>query len=230
MMSRNIRTTRWTNLYETIIFPFLLIPTLLETFGISMKKFKVTKKGGDAQESEELAVRDPAFYPDRIVHHRNRKMYRLDFYNWTDRLSGHFVLAVIKLLQSGYVVILYFGKKSSASAERQRAAIPCCMKTRFEEEDGVTEDIAEGGLSILLKEPHDIAEQETVTLVLKNEHYQATVEVRVASVSRKEKEYRYAFVVTDYKDDKADYFQMIYDRVPFFARRTWMNRRAVLKT
>ena len=44
MMSRNIRTTKWTNLYETIIFPFMLIPTLLETFCISMKKFKVTKK------------------------------------------------------------------------------------------------------------------------------------------------------------------------------------------
>ena len=51
-MSLKIRTTRWTNLYETIIFPFLLIPTLLETFGISMKKFKVTKKGGDAQEQK----------------------------------------------------------------------------------------------------------------------------------------------------------------------------------
>lgn len=214
MMSRNIRTTRWTNLYETIIFPFLLIPTLLETFGISMKKFKVTKKGGDAQEQKNWPYAIPHFI--LIVLSIIGIARCIDWTFTTGQIDYLVILFWLLLNFYNLVMSLFFilGRKAVRSAERQRAAIPCRMKTRFEEEDGVTEDIAEGGLSILLKEPHDIAEQETVTLVLKNEHYQATVEVRVVSVSRKEKEYRYAFVVTDYKDDKADYFQMIYDRVP----------------
>ena len=214
MMSRNIRTTRWTNLYETIIFPFLLIPTLLETFGISMKKFKVTKKGGDAQEQKNWPYAIPHFI--LIVLSIIGIARCIDWTFTTGQIDYLVILFWLLLNFYNLVMSLFFilGRKAVRSAERQRAAIPCRMITRFEEEDGVTEDIAEGGLSILLKEPHDIAEQETVTLVLKNEHYQATVEVRVVSVSRKEKEYRYAFVVTDYKDDKADYFQMIYDRVP----------------
>ena len=52
MMSRNIRTTKWTNVYETVLFPFLMIPTLLETFGISMKKFKVTKKSTSSEKKD----------------------------------------------------------------------------------------------------------------------------------------------------------------------------------
>ena len=51
-MSRNIRTTKWTNVYETVLFPFLMIPTLLETFGISMKKFKVTKKSTSSEKKD----------------------------------------------------------------------------------------------------------------------------------------------------------------------------------
>ena len=214
MMSRNIRTTRWTNLYETIIFPFLLIPTLLETFGISMKKFKVTKKGGDAQEQKNWPYAIPHFI--LIVLSIIGIARCIDWTFTTGQIDYLVILFWLLLNFYNLFMSLFFilGRKAVRSAERQRAAIPCRMITRFEEEDGVTEDIAEGGLSILLKEPHDIAEQEPVTLALKNEHYQATIEARVVSVSRREKEYRYAFVVTDYKEDKADYFQMIYDRVP----------------
>ena len=46
MLSRNIRSTKWTSLYETALFPFMLLPVLLESVGLSMKKFKVTKKEG----------------------------------------------------------------------------------------------------------------------------------------------------------------------------------------
>lgn len=44
-LSGNIRTSIWTNLYETIMFPFLIGPIFMEFIGISLKKFKVTDKG-----------------------------------------------------------------------------------------------------------------------------------------------------------------------------------------
>ena len=46
MLSRNIRSTKWTSLYETVLFPFMLLPVLLETVGLQIKKFKVTQKSG----------------------------------------------------------------------------------------------------------------------------------------------------------------------------------------
>jgi cellulose synthase (UDP-forming) len=47
-ISGKMRTSAWSNLYETILFPFLMFPILFELFGFSLKKFKVTRKdGGD---------------------------------------------------------------------------------------------------------------------------------------------------------------------------------------
>jgi cellulose synthase (UDP-forming) len=47
-ISGKMRTSGWSNLYETILFPFLMFPILFELFGFSLKKFKVTRKdGGD---------------------------------------------------------------------------------------------------------------------------------------------------------------------------------------
>jgi cellulose synthase (UDP-forming) len=45
-ISGKIRSSGWSNLYETIMFPFLLFPILFELFGFSLKKFKVTRKDG----------------------------------------------------------------------------------------------------------------------------------------------------------------------------------------
>ena len=43
--SRNVRTMKWTNVYENDFYmPSLLPAILLESIGISMKKFEVTRK------------------------------------------------------------------------------------------------------------------------------------------------------------------------------------------
>ncbi|MFR1908256.1 MAG: glycosyltransferase family 2 protein [Clostridium neonatale] len=46
LVSRKIRTVKWTNVYETILFPSLIVSVILESLGISQKKFNVTRKGG----------------------------------------------------------------------------------------------------------------------------------------------------------------------------------------
>lgn len=43
-ISDGIRSTKWTNIYETILFPSLMITMFMETFGITQKKFEVTRK------------------------------------------------------------------------------------------------------------------------------------------------------------------------------------------
>lgn len=43
-LSRQVRTSRWTNIYDSILFPFLVGPIVLELFGLELKTFKVTDK------------------------------------------------------------------------------------------------------------------------------------------------------------------------------------------
>ncbi|MDD3204909.1 MAG: glycosyltransferase, partial [Lachnospiraceae bacterium] len=40
ILSGNIRSTKWTGIYETVLFPFMFIPIIMETFGITLNKFK----------------------------------------------------------------------------------------------------------------------------------------------------------------------------------------------
>ena len=101
------------------------------------------------------------------------------------------------------------------NAERQKVSIPCVVKTRFEEMEGVTEDISESGTSIYLNVPCDIEEDEPVTLTLDDGYYHAEVEGRVVSVANRDgKRWRYAFKIVDLKDSRAEYCQLIYDREP----------------
>ncbi|MGL4337929.1 MAG: glycosyltransferase family 2 protein, partial [Turicibacter sp.] len=43
-LSNDVRSLKWTNVYETILAPSLLPAVILETFGFSMDTFEVTKK------------------------------------------------------------------------------------------------------------------------------------------------------------------------------------------
>lgn len=214
MMSRNIRTTKWTNLYETIIFPFMLIPTLLETFCISMKKFKVTKKERKQEERN---------WPYAIPHAILVVLSVIGIVNcisWTfatGRIDYIVILFWLFLNLYNIVMSLFFilGRKTVRNAERQRVSIPCVVKTRFEEMEGVTEDISESGTSIYLNVPCDIEEDEPVTLTLDDGYYHAEVEGRVVSVANRDgKRWRYAFKIADLKDSRAEYCQLIYDREP----------------
>ena len=214
MMSRNIRTTKWTNLYETIIFPFMLIPTLLETFCISMKKFKVTKKERKQEERN---------WPYAIPHAILVVLSVIGIVNcisWTfatGRIDYIVILFWLFLNLYNIVMSLFFilGRKTVRNAERQKVSIPCVVKTRFEEMEGVTEDISESGTSIYLNVPCDIEEDEPVTLTLDDGYYHAEVEGRVVSVANRDgQRWRYAFKIVDLKDSRAEYCQLIYDREP----------------
>ena len=44
-VSKQYQTQVWGEIVETIFAPYLFIPMMLESFGISNKKFKVTRKG-----------------------------------------------------------------------------------------------------------------------------------------------------------------------------------------
>ncbi len=43
-LSTNVRNLRWSQIIDTILAPYMILPVFLETFGIHQKKFKVTEK------------------------------------------------------------------------------------------------------------------------------------------------------------------------------------------
>lgn len=214
MLSRNIRTTKWTNLYETTIFPFLLLPVLMETFGISMKKFKVTKK--DARQDK----RKNLFYA--LPHGILIVLSVIGIYNcvrWTfatGRIDYFVILFWLLLNLFNLVMALFFvtGREAVRKTERQKVKIPCKVQTRYGSYEGVTRDISEGGVAVFLQSVFDVGEDEICELTLDTDRYHAEIAGKIVSVTKSKEGWCYVFYICDLRDSKSEYLQIVYDRDP----------------
>lgn len=213
ILSRNIRTTKWTNIYETVMFPFMLIPIILESFGISLKKFKVTKKDG---ESEKMAF----WYAFPHI-----AFLLLDFLG--------VVICVERTFESGqlyYIVILFWlllnlynltmcvffilGRKIYRKNERIYIEYPCEMKSSLHTVSCMTKNFSEGGVLIEMQQPVYINENEEVELTIKSERYEAIRKAVVVHVEEIRGKFLYAFTYTDKQEENSKYLNLLYDRVP----------------
>ncbi len=212
MMSHNIRTTKWTNVYETVLFPFLMIPTLLETFGISMKKFKVTKKSGSSEK------KDRTWYY-AIPHMVLAVLSVIGIWNcvrWTfDTGRIDYFVILFWLISNFYNIVMsiffVMGRKAYRKYERMEVKESCEITNGIVTACGMSQDASEGGISILLKEPVDFDDEEEVYITIHDHKYEARVRGRVVLVTRKGDLWKYVFSIDDMLQSKSEYIYIIYD-------------------
>lgn len=231
MLSRNIRSTKWTSLYETVLFPFMLLPVLLETVGLSMKKFKVTNKDGlRGEKGQNLLYMIPflLLIVLSVIGIVNCVVIMLD--------SGSFgsIVVLFWLVYNLFLLVmaLFFvdGRVPLRKSERVRAHIPCNIRLDGYTHSGITRDISETGVSVILEEPHYCPDAQTsmVTLEFPDETYPATLKAKLVYVGgmsrspkpedkqqRRKKDHRwvYAFQFEDYNGCYDQLLGLLYDRV-----------------
>ncbi len=214
MMSRNIRTTKWTNLYETTIFPFMMIPVLLETFGISMKKFKVTQKDAKQNKKKDWVYAIPHTILIILSVIGIANCIRWTF--TTGRIDYFVILFWLFVNLFNLVMSLFFvmGRNAVRKNERQVAEIPCTITARYGSYKGVTRDISEGGVAVIIPYAFDVDEEEICGIQLDSDRYHAAIEGKIVSVTKSKQGWCYIFGVTGLKDSRQDFLQLIYDREP----------------
>lgn len=215
MLSRNIRTKKWTNIYETLLFPFLLVPVLLETFGISLKKFKVTKKGEvENQKGKNIPYMIPFILLIILSIIGIINCIKMIFESGS--LNPVVVLFWLIANLFSLLMALFFvqGRDFLRKSERVNAKVDCVLKDEYIRLACKTKDFSETGISLILKSPVDIDDENDVDIILKTERYYAKLRARVVHVSRVREGYKYAFKITDMCDSYQQYLQIVYDRVP----------------
>lgn len=231
MLSRNIRSTKWTSLYETVLFPFMLLPVLLETVGLSMKKFKVTKKDGLRNEKgQNLLYMIPFLLLIilSVIGIANCVVIMFD--------SGSFgsIVVLFWLVYNLFLLImaLFFvdGRVPMRKSERVRALVPCRIHLNGYSHTGVTRDISEEGVCVILEEPHYCpdGQSDAVTIEFLDDHYPATVKARLVYVGsmkhspksgnsllrrKKDTRWTYAFRFEDLCGCYDQLLGLLYDRV-----------------
>lgn len=215
MLSHNIRNTKWTGIYENVLFPFMLIPIVLETFGITLKKFKVTDK-----DARQVAKGKNTIYmiPFLIL----IVLSLIGLINCIVIMfdSGSFgsIVVVFWIVYNLYMLImsLFFvdGRISYRKSERVAVTLPCHLNAGAYTIAGVTRDISEMGISICLDKPYYFPEGQQVEVELSAERYSASLLAEVVYVNQLENGWNYSMKILDYRGTYDEYLQILYDRVP----------------
>ncbi|MEG1848399.1 MAG: cellulose synthase catalytic subunit [Lachnospiraceae bacterium] len=216
MLSRNIRSTKWTSIYETVLFPYLIIPVLLETFGIKMKKFKVTKKEGPEKQENYIIHLIPFALLGllSIIGIIRCLIIILDSGNMGPVVVLFWLIVnLYTLCMSTFFII---GRNILRKNERAMIQLPCTTRARDRYQiNCITGDVSETGYSLLVDNPVDFDNEQGYLMEVKTERYTARLKGSIANVSyqKNSNKWKYAFRIISYEDTYDEYLQIIYDRV-----------------
>lgn len=215
MLSKNIRSTKWTSIYETVIFPFMLLPVLFESVGISMKKFKVTKKDGVQNEKGRNFIYTVPFLiliVLSLIGIVRCIMIMLD--------SGSFgpIVVLFWLVYNLFLLVmsLFFvdGRIPYRKTERVMVQMPCRVKYQDEEYEGVTWDASEEGLAVRLRKPYFFEKDTNVEVLMDTEDYHVDLFGTVVHVAQRGDAWNFSLKITEMNGSYDDLLGILYDRIP----------------
>lgn len=225
LVSRKIRTVKWTNVYETILFPSLIVSVILESLGISQKKFNVTRKGG--------AIEDKNYQIKKAIPHIILSILsiigiincvKFTFITGTPVYIVLIFWLIINLYNIVMSIFFMLGRQVLRRAERFPINIDCIVSFHEKELKCTTNDISENGLSIVLKKPEFIPYKESIRILLQTDRYKAQFLAKIIHVGQVGEQWKYAMEIQEIDDHNLkQLLRILYDRVPELPKIVEMN-------
>ena len=182
--SRNVRTMKWTNVYETILMPSLLPAILLESIGISMKKFEVTRKDKTMVHKNsdvlKLAVPHLILMVLTVI-----GMMRCIYYLFTPDWSSY-VVVLLWLSMNSYCLLMaiffILGRPMQRLSDRFKMEATATINVDDEIYTFDVYDVSEHGVCLLSTFPYYISEEKAHQLTLKRDEYTVNFEAELLRV------------------------------------------------
>lgn len=215
ILSGEIRTQRWSNIVDTILFPYMVVPIFMESIGVKQKKFIVTNKKRNVDASSDFIYATPHILLTMA------SIVGLVFCIRDMITTGSFqnIILVFWLLVNLYFLVMALmfmrGRINFRHEERLARKVPAKIRVgEGYEIVGETCDISESGMGIILDFPEYIPYDIDVEVCLKTERYSAVLQARVKHVSQSNNRWMYSMQISDQIDekDKRDYLQIIFDQ------------------
>ena len=212
-LSSNIRNQRWSQVVDTILAPYLIIPVLLETLHIHQRSFKVTNKKKDNSRKKNIYYAIPHIFLVilsilSIVHFVKGK------YGWALIYSSIIIFWLMyNLVALLYALFFMLGREAPRKSERIKAKVSAKIQYENYTFHAQTYDLSDEGISVICKSQHYIPEDKEIEITLKDCNYKAHLKASIVYVRQKENQWMYAFQVQPKTSkDKSQYSQIIYDR------------------
>lgn len=212
-LSSNIRNQRWSQVIDTILAPYLILPVLLETLHIHQRTFKVTNKKKDTSRNKNIYYAIPHIFLIilsilSIFHFLKGK------FGWALIYSSIIIFWLLyNLIALIYSLFFMLGRQAVRKSERIKAKVSAKIQYENYNFHADTYDLSDEGISILCKKQHYIPEGKDIEITLKDRKYKANLNATIVYVRKKEEQWMYAFQVQPKTfKDKSQYSQIIYDR------------------
>lgn len=219
-MSGRTTSALWSDRLDTIQFPYMISPIILGTLMIPQRKFFVTPKYLQSGRNSTIKLAIPHIIlavlsvitifvcTRQVFAYQNEGAIIVLF--WT----------VYNLFALIGAIVYYQGRINHRDAERIAAEVNVKMFLDQREVTGITQDVSETGLSVLLENPEYLPDNEGFWLEISNERYCARLKVEVRQVWNNNGKWTYGLKIleTETERDKQEYLQIIYDRQHQFSR------------
>lgn len=217
-------SSRWSGIYETSVMPFLLIPIIKETLGITLSTFKVTKK---EKPNKRQTIDKRSLVPFVILLALTvAGIIRMSYMLIALKYIG--ILAVLFWLfrNTYYLIMCIFlglGRDTDGENVKVRAAeMITIQKEDGRQIDGITTKLLEHGVDIYTDELDVLYLGEPIGLHISNSKYNLNVQGTVVSIHNScnpDIPSVYTIEILDFHGQKDDYIQMLYDRKPTLPQR-----------
>ena len=216
IMSGKVRDQKWSNIVDTILFPYMIVPIFAETIGLKKRKFLVTDKEKTTRRSARPLYAIPhillliATFIGIYFSIEQMVLYK--------SILG--IVVMFWLFMNVYflsmAIFCLLGRINYRSADRFYAEIPIRFTVGTREVHALTCDISEFGLAFKTDFPEFVDGIKTFTL--EDGEWTATVEAEVVHVAQVGKQWRYSLKLQPLSfEEKQNYDQIVFDRFPTLA-------------
>lgn len=213
LASGNIRSSRLSNIIDTIMFPYLVLPILAEVFHIHKKEFHVTEKSKEEENDKILVLPHLCLFILSII-----ALVKMIVDAIAYKAYGA-VIIIFWLLVNGSALLMaiffMLGRRNMRYYERLTCEVDVELMCNDMLYTGKTVDISEGGFQVDFDTSVYLSyiEDKVIDIKVSNDKYVANVKAVVIGVTEENDERKYSFEIKEITDkDKRQYMQLIYDR------------------
>lgn len=214
-LSGDTRNQRWSQIIDTILAPYLIIPVILESIGVRQMKFKVTRKNSDERQGEFsfryaiphlllLALSAAALIRFTSGKYGTELLYSSIIIFWL-------VYNIINLL---YAVFFMWGRKIYRKSERFDAEESLLVAYDNRQLETVTVNVSESGIAFSLDRAEYIPYDKEISFVMFNERYSASFTGYIVYVKQVGDKWYYGVRIEALdEENRRQYMQLVYDRM-----------------
>lgn len=220
ILSSNIRNQKWSNIVDTIIFPYMIIPIFLESIGIRLNKFAVTPKNSLIKRNTEIKYAIPHLILiitsliALVLCFRDVVIYKN---------VGSIVLLYWLVLNLYFLIMAVFfmlGRINFREEERFYSNINAKIVVDNSEIEGIISDISENGMAIILEKPEYIPYDREININIGYNSENINVKGKVLHVDKVDNKWKYGIKISfssnnydiEEEEIKIKYYHLVYNR------------------